>query len=314
MTGTSAGSGKDPKRPPHKRFLESEIAQPDPAEAAFHVIPVPYERTVSYGGGTAGGPEAIIAASNQLEVFDGHSVPAEAGIYTYAAINCSGSRQTVFARISAACAEAAGAGAVPVVLGGEHSISFPAVEGVRRALGGIPLGVVQFDAHADLRREYEGDPYSHASVMHRIVDAGCPVVQLGVRALSPGEVLLRRSLVEAHRLRHHDAEELVTRRVSRLALPDWLPQWIYITIDLDALDPSIIPATGTPEPGGLEWYQTLALLESVAAQRRVVGLDVVELAPAFGLHMAEFAAARLTYQAIGCVHRAGTRHDGTPPT
>ena len=312
------------RAPSHARFLESEIEQPAPETARVHVIPVPYERTVSYGGGTAAGPGAIIEASNQLEVFDGYGVPAEAGIYTHPPIDCSGEREAVYERIRAACAAAVRVGALPVVLGGEHSISLPAIEGVNRAvartsgapgasaqaggeaageIGGGAIGVVQFDAHADLRDRYEDDPFSHATVMKRLLDSGYRALQLGVRALSPEEAALREQLVAEGLLVYHDAVELVPRRTSELRVPEQLPEQVYVTIDLDALDPSIIPATGTPEPGGFEWYQILALIDSVARRRRIVGLDVVELAPTAGLHMADFAAARLTYQAIGSVLR-----------
>ncbi len=297
----------------YPRFLESEIEQPAPEAARVHVIPVPYERTVSYGGGTAAGPGAIIEASNQLELFDGHGVPAEAGLYTHPPIECSGPREAVYDRIRAACEAAVGAGALPVVLGGEHSISLPAIEGVSRAVaraaaraGGAEaeaLGVVQFDAHADLRDSYEGDRFSHATVMKRVLDSGYRVLQLGVRALSPQEVTLREQLVAEGRLVYHDAAELVPGRTREIPIPEQIPQQVYLTIDLDGLDPSIIPATGTPEPGGFEWYQILALIDSVARRRRIVGLDLVELAPVAGLHMADYAAARLAYQTIGSALR-----------
>ncbi len=329
-SGGSAGRPCDtPSDRPPRRFLESEIGQPEPGAALFHVIPVPYERTVSYGAGTAAAPAAILEASNQLELFDGHDVPAEGGIYTLPAVDCSGPREEVFARISAACAEAVRAGAVPVVLGGEHSVSAPAVRGVEQGLRAAPralargsgtvpnradaagargddgpaLGVVQFDAHADLRAQYEGDPFSHACVMRRLVDTGVPLLQLGVRAVSPEEHELRRELSRAGKLAFHDAADLVPQRVVEVHFPDWFPELVYVTIDLDALDPAVIPATGTPEPGGFDWYQMLALLDAVSAGRRIVAFDVVELAPVPGLHLAEFAAARLTYQAMGIVRR-----------
>ncbi len=327
--GPAGGASSGPVGGRPRRFLESEIEQPEPGAAMFHVIPVPYERTVSYGGGTAAGPAAILEASNQLELFDGHDVPAEGGIYTLSPIDCSGPREEVFTRITAACAEAVGAGAVPVVLGGEHSLSAPAVRGVQQGLRAAPLiygrdvgsepskeasaraaaaagpalGVVQFDAHADLRAQYEGDPFSHACVMRRLVETGVPLLQLGVRAVSPEEHELRRQLSRAGRLVYQDAAELVPQFVSEVRFPDWFPELVYVTIDVDALDPAVIPATGTPEPGGIDWYQMLSLLNAVSAARRIVALDVVELAPVPGLHLAEFAAARLTYQAMGIVRR-----------
>ena len=280
------------------QFLGSENPGPDPATALFHVIPVPFERSVSYGVGAARGPGAILEASEQLEVFDGIDVPLRHGIYTWPAVECDGDTRTVFDRVQSACARALAAAAVPVVLGGEHALTLPAVEAAASA---GELGVVQLDAHGDLRDHYHGERYSHASVMRRCYDLGVPIHSLGVRALAPDD----REMRHAHpdRLSFQDAADLVPFSVGEVLLPAAFPDRVYLTIDLDGLDPSLVSATGTPEPGGLGWYQTLALVDSLARRRRIVSFDVVELAPVEGRHADDFCAARLVYQVMGIIAR-----------
>ncbi|MEX2442399.1 MAG: agmatinase [Alkalispirochaeta sp.] len=296
-------------------FLGSEFAQRPRDGAAFHIIPVPYEHTVSYGAGTANGPQAILDASDQLEVFDGISSPGEEGLHTEPAVDCTGGPSLVFPRITTAVAtavrEGPRGGGVPVVLGGEHSITAPAVRGVQEAIG-EPIGVVQIDAHADLRDQYEGNSDSHASVARRIhQDLQLPLVQVGVRALSPEEVLYRSDVAARTAgnpvyptITAYDAATIVPAGVSTVTLPDSFPRLIYITIDVDGLDPSIIPATGTPVPGGLGWYQFLSIMQSITATRQVVGFDVVELAPIAGQHGWNYSAAEVVYRTMGMLARS----------
>jgi agmatinase len=165
------------------------------------------------------------------------------------------------------------------------------------------FGVVQVDAHADLRDAYEGDKYSHASVMRRVVEAGIPLVQLGVRAYCEEE----REARKKHKVRAFDASDLVPKGVSKIALGKSFPNKVFFTLDVDGMDPSVVPATGTPVPGGLGWYQTLALFESVARQRRLIGFDVMEYAPIEGFHAYDFTAALLTYRLMGIAQRAAKR-------
>jgi len=282
----------------YPRFLGSELAQGDPVSTLFHVIPVPYERTVSYGGGTANGPLAILDASWQLETWDGKSTPCELGIYTREAVDCDGDESTVIERIAAATKEVVSLGKMPVAIGGEHTVTGGVVKGLLDA-GITDFGVVQIDAHADLREAYEGNPLSHASVMKRVVDLGIPLYQLGIRAYCQEEMAIR----EEHGVLFQDAEQLVPNNITEITLPDDFPKKIFFTLDIDGMDPSVFPSTGTPVPGGLGWYQTLGLFESVARQREIIGFDLMEFAPIEGFHAYEFAAAQLIYKMMGIIQR-----------
>ena len=283
---------------PSTRFMDTEVDELAPEQARFHVLPVPYEKTVSYGHGTASGPAAIIGASGQLERWDGASDPGAEGIYTWPAIDCSGEPKRVIADIAAAVARILALGKMPVVLGGEHTVTWGVIQGYFQA-GKRDFGVVQIDAHADLRDAYEGDPLSHASVMRRIVEAGIPLVQLGIRAFCEEEVAARRK----HGVIAHDAVDIAPKGIDSIQVPASFPKNVFFTLDVDGIDPSVLPATGTPVPGGLGWYQTLGLFESVARQRRIIGFDVMEFAPIAGFHAFDFAAALLTYKLMGIVQR-----------
>ena len=281
-------------------FLASEYAPVAPHEAAFHIIPAPLEQSVSYGGGTARGPQAILEASQQLEAWDGHSAPGEAGLYTAPAIPCSGPVETVLERIEAAVREALACRACPVLLGGEHTVTLGALRAL--AATGEPFGIVQFDAHADLRPSYEGSIYSHACVMHRAVaDLGLPLAQFAVRDMSREEVAVR----QRYGVICHDAEALARQGLPDSPLPHDFPRRIYISFDVDGFDASLMPATGTPSPGGLFWHEALRILEACLRGRTVGGLDVVELAPIPGLHHADFTAAKLVHALMGFAQRAG---------
>ena len=267
-------------------------------DAFFHVLPVPMEASVSYGSGTGKGPAAILAASWQLEAWDGKSVPLDRGIFTHKPVEVEGDAATIVERIAIATQTIVESGGFPVVLGGEHTVTYGVIKGLLAA-GITDLGVIQVDAHADLRDAFEGNPYSHASVMKRIVDLGVPLFQLGVRAISVEEIEYRQHF----NVQYLDADELVPNRISQVALPSGFPKNIFFTLDTDGMDPSIFPSTGTPVPGGLGWYQTLGLFESIVAQRTVVGFDVMEFAPIAGFHAYEFAMAQLIYKFMGMAAR-----------
>lgn len=279
-------------------FLGSEISQPKPEQAKFHVLPIPYERSVSYGGGTAQGPASIIEASQQLEVWDGYSKPCDLGIHTCPAVDCSGEPESVVENIAVATRKILQAGGMPVGIGGEHTITWGIIKGYLDA-GESNFGLVQIDAHADLRHAYEDDLYSHASVMKRVVEKGIPLFQLGIRAYCEEEMQARKEF-NVHYL---DADQLVPNNINQFELPPQFPDKVFFTLDIDGMDPSIFPSTGTPVPGGLGWYQTLSLFECVAKQRRIIGFDLNEFAPIKGFHAYQFAASQLLYKMMGIVAR-----------
>lgn len=277
-------------------FLEPERADADrPQDARAVVIPFGLEASVSYGTGTAAGPAAILAASHQLELFD-----EELWREPYLDYGIATLRPPVIERpIEAALKQLSGIvetvleqGRFPFVLGGEHSVTPGAVNPFAAAYR--DLVVLQFDAHADLRDGYLGEHYSHASAMRRVLDhRHVTVVSVGIRAISSGEV----AYLEAHRDRIHihwakdqarwDVEEIVAPLRGRP---------VYVTFDIDGLDSAVMPATGTPTPGGLQYLQALTILKRAAEVGRIVGADLVELAPIRGLHAADYTAAALAYK------------------
>lgn len=280
-------------------FHGDDVEPSAPEEALFHVIPVPYERTVSFGGGTSDGPRAILEASAQLETFDNKSVPAELGIYTYPSVDCSGSTEETLRNIKDTVAKTVNMGKIPVMLGGEHTVTYGAVEALYDKYG-KDFCVVQFDAHADLREQYDGTKYSHACVMKRIFDLEIPFYQLGTRSYSMEEHNLR----IRHNVHYMDAEELCTGGEDNFELPPYFPENVFITFDIDAFDVTIMPATGTPVPGGLTWYQSHKLIEKVMQSRKCIGFDVVEYAPIENFHGFDFTAAQLVYNMMGILQRS----------
>lgn len=277
--------------------------------AKIAVLPVPYEATVSYGAGTRGGPEAILRASTQVELYDEQTArePYRAGIWTDAMLPVEGLAPEAAARsISARVGELLDAGKWVVMLGGEHSVTPGAVAAAAARNPG--LQVVQLDAHADLRESYEGSPWSHACAMARCLDlAG--VRAIGIRNYSVEEAERIRRGIPDYRLLH--AWEMTGDDWIDTALEGLDGRAVYLTIDVDYFDPSIVPATGTPEPGGGAWWPTLRFLDRLFARTRVVACDVVELAPHPGLHHADFTTARLAYKLCG-LRFGGTAGEGAP--
>lgn len=273
-------------------FLDSELTEAERGEnALFRVIPMPMERTVSYGSGTKHGPAAILEASDQLErITVGGAEPCLQGVITEDAVDCDGPLPEVMSRLEARTYAATHAGKIPVTLGGEHSLSYGAVMGVSKALG-RPIGIVQIDAHADLRIDYQDEPHSHASVMNLLVNEGMSLAQFGVRAMSTQEHDSR----EKFGVFYRDAEDLVVNNTYEVDLPNDFPEDVYISFDVDGLDAAVMPATGTPVPGGLSYYQALRLVEHAVKGRRVVGMDIVELAPN-GNDAWDFTAAQIIYR------------------
>ncbi|MBC8316816.1 MAG: agmatinase [Desulfobulbaceae bacterium] len=279
-------------------FHGDDVKPSGQQDALFHVIPAPYEKTVSYKSGTALGPQAILEASCQLELFDGKNIPADQGIYTSPFIDCTGDAEDVLPRIRKEVANCLSVNKIPVILGGEHTVTGAAVEALQECHNSF--GVIQFDAHADLRDTYQGTPYSHACVMKRIHDRNIPIFQIGTRSYSYEEHLFRKK----NSIPYLDAEDIFKSGVEGFCLPVDFPDKVFITFDIDGLDPALMPATGTPVPGGLTWYQTQWLIEKIMNSRICVGFDVVEFAPLNTLHSASFTAAQLTYNMMGYLTRS----------
>ncbi|MBI5708864.1 MAG: agmatinase [Candidatus Eisenbacteria bacterium] len=258
------------------------------------VLPVPYDFSTTYQGGTRWGPRAILSASQNMELWDDEiGATYRAGIHTLPELEPTAlGPEAMAARVEQAAAWILEQGKLPALLGGEHSITAGAV---RAAAARFPkLSVLQLDAHADMRDRYLDSPYSHACVMRRVREL-VPAVSVGIRSLSEEE---------AGHLAAHPVPMWSTRAFRALE-GDWqailsaLTDEVFVTFDLDALDPGALPATGTPEPGGLDWYEAADLLRAVSARSRIVGFDVVELAPLPGQVASDFLAARLTYRLIG---------------
>jgi agmatinase len=277
-----------------KSFMDLTGPSADPAAARYAVLPVPYEGTVCYRRGTAAGPAAIIEASPQLEFFD-HELGAEfldAGIATYPAVPSADNPPEQMRRVHSAAAAILAAGKFLLTLGGEHSITAPLLRAVIERHG--PVSVLQIDAHADLRDSYEGTKHSHASVMRRVLELTDRICQVGIRNYSKEEAEDCRPQVE----------RFITPEVIR-ADAGWidralalLGEKVYITIDVDGLDPGVAPGVGTPEPDGLTWPQTTQLLRRVCTERLVVAADIVETSPIPPNNVTEFAAAKLAYKII----------------
>jgi len=280
--------------------LELEFSALDRARAV--VLPVPYDFSTTYQSGTRWGPRAILAASQNMELWDEELGPTyRAGIHTLEEIEPSAEGPEAMARrVEQATAWIFDHGKLPVVLGGEHSITAGTVAAARKKYPGVT--VLQLDAHADMRESYLDSRYSHACVMRRVREGG-RAASVGVRSM--GEE-------EAEYLKAHP-EAIWSTRQFRALKGDWAPilaalgDEVFVTFDLDALDPGILPGTGTPEPGGLDWFEAVDLLAAVAAKKRIIGFDVVELAPLPGQVTSDFLAARLTYRMIGLALRSTDR-------
>ncbi|HLZ62786.1 MAG TPA: agmatinase [Ktedonosporobacter sp.] len=280
--------------------LVTQFGAPDapycnPETAHITIIPAPLEYSVSYMKGTQHGPQAILNASSQMELYDEEldRCPIEAGVYTRPILDYQGmDHATALQATGDAVRKVLQRGQIPLTLGGEHSLSAPAIAAVHAWYP--DLTVVHIDAHGDLRDTYDGTPLSHASIERRVVDMGIPLLEIGIRSFSPEEAEFMKTqpdvaIVWAYQMAKGQA-----------AIPwERLGKHTYVTIDLDAFDPSEMPAVGTPEPGGLSWYQVLDLFREICRRTTVVGMDVVELCPMPGQTRADFLTAKLVYKMIG---------------
>ncbi len=278
-------------------FLALTPEQSDLETAAAVLIPVPYDSTTSYRTGARYGPAAIISASYNLEDYD-HELDvdlSEAGIHTTAALEPHmAGPDAMIRRVSQAVESYDDGRRLVGLLGGEHTVAVGAVRAMKHRRPG--LSVLYLDAHGDLRDTYMDTPYSHACVARRLMEV-CPVVQVGVRSLNREEFVITRNPPPNLRTFLWNSE---TPRLPELNdILDRLTEEVYVSIDLDALDPSLMPAVGTPEPGGMGWGHLMQLIDAVAHHRRIVGFDVVELSPNEGPHACAYTAAKLVYKLIG---------------
>jgi agmatinase len=272
-------------------------------QARIVVLPVPLDRTTSYVAGTRNGPHEILVASSHMELWDEETDcdVSTVGIFTLPELEFPfASLDEVMAEIRRVASELIDRGKFPVFLGGEHSITGPIVAAMAQKHSG--LSVLQIDAHADLRDTYMGTPHNHACAMRRALEYA-RATQVGIRSMSPEEAAAAPTLPTEifYDFNMRSDENWIERVVNSLG------ETVYLTIDVDGLDPAIMPATGTPEPGGLTWYETLALLRRVIETRTVVGCDVVELSPLPGIVAPNFLCAKLVYKILSYTFGAEAR-------
>ncbi|MFO7773113.1 MAG: agmatinase [Dehalococcoidia bacterium] len=272
--------------PPHANFQQAKTV----------ILPVPYDSTSEWRTGSRHGPQAIIDASQYLELYD-LELDREiyrVGIHTLPQLEPAlGSPQDMMYRVYQVTKDLIQKEKFVVMLGGEHSLSSGMVQAHKDAFPG--LSVLQLDAHADLRDEYLGTKYSQACVMRRIFEL-CPICQVGVRSLSQEE----KQFLRQNKLTPFYMSDLASKAVSIDQIVESLSEDVYVTIDVDVLDPSIMSAVGTPEPDGMSWRQLLDIMKSVALHRHVVGFDLMEFCPAEGPGSCAFLLAKLAYKLIGC--------------
>lgn len=276
-------------------FLGLEEEYTGYENARVVILPIPYEATVTYCKGAGKGPNAIIDASKQVELYDREigKNASDIGICTLNAVKSEKNPEKMVENVYAAVKTEIDNNKFVVVLGGEHSITAGAARAFKEKFS--DLSVLQIDAHSDLRDEYEGSKFNHACVMKRVFDMKIPFIQVGIRSFCDEEA----DFIKRNKLKPFYVEDIRNDNAWMDKAVSQLTKNVFVTIDMDGLDPSIMPSTGTPEPGGLEWYTVLDLLKKVAKAKNIVGFDVVELAPIDNLHFPDFLAAKLTYKLIG---------------
>ncbi len=263
----------------------------DPARAKVVIVPVPYDKTSSWGKGADKGPAAILAASEIVENYDieSNSEPYRVGIFTDKPVTEDKSPEKMVAAVEKRISTYLAKGKFPVLLGGEHSVSVGAIQAQVKKYGKV--AVLQLDAHGDLRDVYHGSKFSHACIMARAQDI-CKTVQVGIRSMDTSEK------PRAKKSNVFFAEKISGKKGWIKKVLAALKGNVYVTIDLDVFDPSIMPSTGTPEPGGLLWYEVLDLLKQVFRKTNVTGFDVVEMCPNPSNKAPDFLAAKLVYKLI----------------
>ncbi len=286
-----------------KNFLAVEKEHSSYETSEIAVISVPFEKTVSYGKGTKNGPKEILNASHYVEFYDeelDRELIFEKGIATLAPVSFKDmSLKKSMELIYSSVKEVLNDGKFPVVLGGEHSISAPVVKAILEKFENI--SILQFDAHSDLRESYEGSIFSHASVMARVAEMNKNIVQVGIRAQCKEEA----KFIKENKINTFYARDIRSGKIKDLnkEVLKNLKENVYITFDVDGFDPSFMPATGTPEPGGLFWDETMNLLKLIGKERNIVGFDVVELAPDEKSESSNFVAAKLVYKILNYAYQ-----------
>jgi agmatinase len=276
--------------------LDEEYANLRKAKAV--ILEVPYERTTTYKKGAKNGPAAIIDASRYLELFDDelNQETYRIGIHTMSSPGIETLEpQDMVEKVYSMTQELLRSGKFPVILGGEHSVTFGAVRAFKEAYQNI--SVLQFDAHYDLKDEYHGSKWNHGCVARRISEI-CPLVQIGVRSLAKEERDFLATQTNG-RVKAVSVYDILDTPLWKDVVCNSLSENVYVTIDMDVFDPSVVPAVGTPEPGGIGWYETLDLLREVAKDKRIVGFDVMELCPIRDQIASDFLAAKLVYRLLG---------------
>jgi agmatinase len=263
------------------------------------VWPVSYEGTVSFGTGTGGGAMAIVDASRNMELYEEEtgSEVYKLGIHTLNEFEPHDTPEAMMESLYDRTKELLESEKFICMLGGEHSVSAPVIKAHAEKFHNV--SVLQIDAHADLRDTYDGTPHSHASIMARVVkDLRIPSVQVGIRSISADEA---RSLNTGLPTKIFWAKDIVGRTDWIDSAIDALTENVYLTIDIDGLDPSLVPTTGTPEPGGLGWYETLALIRKLARKRRVIGMDLVEFSKTDNSDAPAFLCSKLVYKSLAYI-------------
>ena len=293
--------------PVARNFLGIEKRFSSYGTSRIVIVSAPYEHTVSYGGGTAHGPAGIVAASQYVEFWDEdfhRELCFDLGIATLRPL-AFGSAQDAraLALIERSVRTAIADGKFVVTLGGEHTISAAPIKAHFDAYPG--MSVLQFDAHSDLRERYQGNAFSHASVMARVAEFFPPsrIVQLGIRAQCVEEY----TYIQTHGVQTFFACDVRAGKFGtnwQRAIVDALAEDVYITFDVDYFDPSIMPTTGTPEPGGFQWDETIRLLKLIGSTKRIVGFDVVELSPSKALPSPTYLTAKLVYKMMNAAFMA----------
>ena len=284
--------------PPTLHFLGLTEFETSFEKAKFIVIPVPYDSTASYRPGSRNGPHSILLASQNLELFDlkSQSEPYQKGVYTLSDVEPTrGNVLETLTSITDITKKVLEINKIPVLIGGEHTITVGSTNAFTN-----DVIVVTLDAHSDLRDNYLGDQYCHASVMRRIIDQGKQIIEIGVRSMCREEFdYIHQNHVPVYSveaLRQQGIQQIIHELKKRIA-----DKKVYLSIDMDVFDPSEAPGVSTPEPGGLDYFNTEELVRNICQSCHIVGCDLVEVTPIPGNNITEFLAAKILYKTIGFI-------------